>query len=177
MNNIYIPYTYLIGWTTYGKWYYGTRFAKGCHPSDLWVTYFTSSKHVKAFREQCGEPDVIQVRRVFSDAESAKLWEDSLLRRIPRNDYNKWLNKKFGSYYDTGPRTPEHNQRISAALMGHTLSEETVAKLRLARSKAAPVYSDEYRDAARSRMLGKQLRLGIKQSDETKANSVSCLLV
>lgn len=41
--SIYIPFTYLIGWSKYDKWYYGVRFAKGCNPDDLWNTYFTSS--------------------------------------------------------------------------------------------------------------------------------------
>ena len=44
-----IPYTYIIGWSSLNKWYYGVRYAKNCKPEDLWKTYFTSSKHVKEF--------------------------------------------------------------------------------------------------------------------------------
>lgn len=54
-----IPYTYLIGWSNQNKWYYGVRTAKNCHPGDLWTTYFTSSKYVKQFITQYGEPDII----------------------------------------------------------------------------------------------------------------------
>ena len=39
-----IPYTYRITHLPSGKHYYGARYAKDCHPSDLWVIYFTSSK-------------------------------------------------------------------------------------------------------------------------------------
>jgi len=46
---IHIPYTYLIGWTSTNKYYYGVRFAKNCNPSELFITYFTSSKHVKNY--------------------------------------------------------------------------------------------------------------------------------
>lgn len=44
---IYIPYTYLIGWSKLNWWYYGAEFAKIkkiANPSNLWTTYFTSSK-------------------------------------------------------------------------------------------------------------------------------------
>lgn len=47
-----IPYTYLLGWPEIDKWYYGVRYAKKCHPSDLWVTYKTSSRHVDSIVKQ-----------------------------------------------------------------------------------------------------------------------------
>lgn len=62
-----VYYTYLIGWTEHNKWYYGVRFAKNCHPNELWKTYFTSSKHVISFRNTFGEPDIINVRKTFKD--------------------------------------------------------------------------------------------------------------
>ena len=82
--NIYphIPYTYLIGWTIYNRWYYGVRFANNCNPVDLWNTYFTSSKIVKQFRKEYGEPDVIQVRKCFYNKEDAINWELKTLKRI-----------------------------------------------------------------------------------------------
>ena len=79
---IYTPYTYLIGWTTHNKWYYGVRYSKKCNPSDLWVKYFTSSDYVRSFREEHGEPDVIQIRKTFSDDNSARLWEMKVLQRM-----------------------------------------------------------------------------------------------
>ena len=66
------PYTYLIGWSDLNTYYYGVRFAKRCKPADLWNPYKTSSKHVKKFIELHGDPDIIQVRRVFDSAEKAK---------------------------------------------------------------------------------------------------------
>jgi hypothetical protein len=78
---IYQPYTYLIGWTKHNKWYYGCQYANGqrvANPSNLWTTYFTSSKHVKECRELYGEPDVVQVRCVHRD--SGAIGESDLTR-------------------------------------------------------------------------------------------------
>jgi hypothetical protein len=52
------PYTYLIGWPEIDHWYYGVRFAKGCNPSDFWSEYKTSSKYVKKFILENGEPEI-----------------------------------------------------------------------------------------------------------------------
>ena len=63
------PYTYLIGWSKIKKYYYGVRYKIGCQPDDLWKKYFTSSYFVKCMRETFGEPDIIQIRKVFDDIE------------------------------------------------------------------------------------------------------------
>lgn len=83
-----MPYTYLVGWRSMDVWYYGVRYAKDCDPTDLWKTYFTSSKRVAEFRATNGEPDVIEVRKTFdspveaSDGRSAYL--TGLVQFIPR---------------------------------------------------------------------------------------------
>jgi hypothetical protein len=87
------PYVYLIGWSKENKYYYGVRYAKNCDPKDLWTTYFTSSKHVKRFREDFGEPDIIQVRKTFEDRTKALLWEEKVLSRMNVIGDEKWINK------------------------------------------------------------------------------------
>ena len=89
---IYTPYTYLIGWSDLSKFYYGVRYAKECHPDELWSKYFTSSKHVARFRNKYGEPDIVQIRRTFSDREDAKNWENKVLLRMNARDHPKLLN-------------------------------------------------------------------------------------
>jgi len=91
-KSIYIPYTYLIGWSNHNKWYYGVRFARDCNPNDLWKTYFTSSKVVKAFRKKHGEPDIIQIRKTFSDYKESCLWEAKVLKRMKVTSKDMWLN-------------------------------------------------------------------------------------
>jgi hypothetical protein len=98
--NIYKPYTYLIGWTKHNKWYYGVRFAKNCHPNELWSKYYTSSKYVKEFRSLYGEPNIIQIRKTFDDHLEARAWEHKVLRRTHVITENKWLNKCDGIAFD-----------------------------------------------------------------------------
>lgn len=88
-----IPYTYLIGWSSHNKFYYGLRYGIGCDPNELWKTYFTSSKYVKDFREKYGEPDIIQVRKIFDCKEKACLWEHRVLKRIKAKDRDEFLNQ------------------------------------------------------------------------------------
>lgn len=87
-------YTYFIMWSKTGMKYYGVRYAKGCYPGDLWIKYHTSSVYVSKYREEHGEPDIIQIRKTFGqNTTAARLWEHKVLRRIkavPREDY---LNK------------------------------------------------------------------------------------
>ena len=97
---IYQPYTYLIGWSSLDKWYYGVRYSKKCHPNDLWKSYFTSSKHVKTFRQKYGEPDVVEVRKVFSNKESAFLWEQKVLKRLNVPFNKKWINANIGGSFN-----------------------------------------------------------------------------
>lgn len=92
--NIYQPYTYLIGWSDLNTWYYGVRYSKYAKPSDLWVTYFTSSKYVKLFRKKHGEPNVIQIRKIFDDKHKAILWEQKVLKRIDVQHDKRFLNVK-----------------------------------------------------------------------------------
>jgi len=87
------PYTYLIGWSEHDLYYYGVRYANNCHPSDLWVTYFTSSKYVASYIEKYDEPDVIQIRKTFPTKIKAKLWEDKVLRRLDVASNPKFINK------------------------------------------------------------------------------------
>jgi hypothetical protein len=87
------PFTYLIGWRKLDKWYYGVRYAKNCHPSDLMQTYFTSSINVKKFIETNGMPDVIQVRKIFCDKTSAINWENKTIMRMAMVEDDRFLNR------------------------------------------------------------------------------------
>lgn len=111
-----MPYTYLIGWSSQNKFYYGARWAKDCSPDDLWNTYFTSSKHVKAFRKEHGEPDIIQIRKVFDDVDKCKLHERKALKKLNVLHNDKWLNKNInGMFLPTGPQSKEHIAKRIAA--------------------------------------------------------------
>lgn len=127
--SIYTPYTYLIGWSRLNTWYYGVRYAlktkclyeSGCHPDDLWVTYFSSSKHVKRFVDLHGDPDIIEVRKKFPAssktpsnneinelASRALLWEEVVLTRIDAVNNPSWLNKNVAGDYRSLDRVPNN---------------------------------------------------------------------
>jgi hypothetical protein len=138
----YTPYTYFIGWSTMNKWYYGVRYSKrtkciyssGCHPDDLWVTYFTSSKEVKNYIRTYGHPDIIKIRKTFTTAKKAMKWERTVLHRIDAKNREDFLNKSNGvvTSYDKEHwiKKARDNRR-----KWENLSEEEKEKIRRERSE------------------------------------------
>jgi len=114
-NNIYsVPYTYHIAWSNINKHYYGVRYAKGCNPKDLWVSYFTSSKLVTKHRKKYGEPDIIEIRRTFDNSHKAIIWESKVLRRLKVLKNDKWLNANIGGdQYIIRKHSPETIKKMS----------------------------------------------------------------
>ncbi len=94
--NIYTPFTYIIGWSQNKKFYYGAKYARGCHPNDLWTTYFTSSKYVKEFIRENGEPDIIKIHRTFEDKDSCITFEHYYLHKIDAKNNTLFLNESNG---------------------------------------------------------------------------------
>lgn len=94
--SIYIPFTYIIGWSQHKKFYYGAKYAQGCQPSDLWESYFTSSYYVKYFKEEFGEPDIIRIHRTFTNAEDCVQFENKYLTKIDARNNPLFLNKSNG---------------------------------------------------------------------------------
>lgn len=109
-----IPYTYLIGWVSIDRWYYGVRFARNCHPGDLWTKYFTSSKVVNEYRKQYGRPDVVEIRQLFNTPLQAREWEYKVLKRLRVNINERWLNKTIGKSIPPqfGRRMPEEERQL-----------------------------------------------------------------
>lgn len=120
-----MAYTYLIGWSNLNKFYYGVRFSKNCRPEDLWVSYFTSSKHVKEFVKQYGDPDIIKIRKIFENNNQARLWEEKVLKKMDVIKDDKWLNKTNNKSID-----PECAAKGPKSQIGIKRSEKTKIKLR-----------------------------------------------
>ena len=177
------PYTYLIGWSRHDLWYYGVRWAKGCDPSDLWSTYFTSSNRVAAKRAELGEPDVIKVQKVFSEGSAARGWEERVIRRMNCVRSPRWLNMGNGGkhFLIPYPFKDSHRQKLSEARQGKSFgphSEQTRAKIGAAR--VGIPRSEEVKAKLRAANLGKAIspdaiaksvakHTGSKRSEETKA--------
>lgn len=117
------PFTYLIGWPEHNLFYYGVKYAKGCKPSDLWSTYFTSSKYVHEKRKELGEPTLVEVRKVFDNELEARNWETRVLTRIDAHHHPKFLNMTNIRGFPT-EKTREHIDKITAKLRGRKLTAE-----------------------------------------------------
>lgn len=102
-NQITIPFTYRISWSKLDKHYYGVKYAQGCKPSDLWKTYFTSSKLVEQYIKEYGDPDIIEVRKTFTNALDAQLWEKNVLMKLDVVHNDKWLNQVISGLWDLTP--------------------------------------------------------------------------
>ena len=102
----WIPFTYLIGWSKLDIWYYGSKYSKDAHPDLLWNPYKTSSKIVEKFIEENGEPDIIQVRKLFKTVKETRHFESNVIRRMNAVKSKNWLNKSEGNgdFYNTGEK-------------------------------------------------------------------------
>lgn len=126
-----ITYTYFIGWTNLNLFYYGSRYGKGCHPTDFWQKYFTSSKRVAQIRLEHGDPDLIQIRKTFKTPEEAMLWEKRVLRRMKVKGRKDFLNETMANMPTmTGKKHSEETKaKMSAWQKGVKKPAEATAKM------------------------------------------------
>ena len=139
--NIYAPFTYLVGWSELGLYYYGSMSRQHrpvANPDIMWKKYFTSSKYVQKIRKKHGEPDIIQIRRVFDCGIKCRMWERKVLQRLNVLQSDKWLNKNVGGtfLYDDEVRSVMREKKLGAKnyMYGKTHSTEAREKISLARS-------------------------------------------
>ena len=93
------PYVYIIKSLKEDKYYIGSRCISKIKPeNDLLVKYFTSSFVVKSIIEKNGIEDiVIHSIKTFESSEECILYEDKLLRSIPKSRKHKFLNINFSA--------------------------------------------------------------------------------
>lgn len=155
---IYQPFTYHLFHKPTGKHYYGVRFRKGCHPGQLWTTYFSSSKIVKQLIKDYGKDSFqYEIRRVFDTAESAVAWETKVLKRLRVKTNDNWLNlsiqgavmmtddikAKISAIHKGRTKSPEERRKQSLARKGKKQSKDHAMKRGAARKGL--VFSDEWR--------------------------------
>jgi len=99
------------------------------------------------------------VRKVFDEAQKARLWESKVLRRINATYDGKWLNQTDHNdrFYHEGPRgsfSEEHRRKLSEAKKGRKISEEHKRKLHEGRKRSKN--SPEHIEAIRQHNLNKK---------------------
>jgi hypothetical protein len=126
------PFSYYLYHRPTNQHYYGIRHCRGCQPSELWVKYFSSSLLVKKLIEQYGSDSFEwQIRKTFTDSESALLWEHRFLKRINAAGRSDWLNRHNGGNKFRGPKshTNKTRQKISNKTKGIRKSDATKSKI------------------------------------------------
>lgn len=182
-------YTYLIGWSKLKLYYYGVRFAKGCHPDEFWISYHTSSRSVHECIEMHGSPDIVTIRRIFTNIETARKWETKVLKRLKvvlRTDFlNKTDNISIAPMCgDNNPaKRPEVKAKIAASVSkyyedkpgtnaGKTWSDEKTREWGDARKGSNnPFYGHTH--SVENRRLISERQQGEKNSFYGKRHSVS----
>lgn len=142
--SIYTPFTYVVKFKPTGQIYYGSRTKQGCQPTDLWTSYYTSSKVVRQLIDEHGKDAFeVEIRKTFSTKEQALLWEHRVLRRVDAARNPLYLNKNNGDrkFYGGGvPKGFRHSEDARRRMSinssgeknpnwGKTFSEETRRKI------------------------------------------------
>lgn len=157
--SMYTPYTYLITHIPSGKRYYGVRWARNCHPSELWKKYFTSSRVIKRLIEQDGiGAFAYEVRRTFQSSKDARAWEIKVLRRLNVSSHQGWFNISEGGinfFADTTGTTHciTTRQKISEGNKGKILSKTT--RQRMSEAKIGIPKTSEHIEKMRAQMSKK----------------------
>ncbi|NBS94318.1 MAG: hypothetical protein EBS91_11290 [Betaproteobacteria bacterium] len=164
-----VPYTYLIGWKKFSKFYYGVRYAWNSHPSDLMKTYFSSSESVREMISENGIPDLIEIRKTFDSVDSARVWEHKVLRRMKVTADEKWLNKTDNK--SISPMPGESNPMFGKVgelhpRFGSTHSDETKQvigfKSSLKKGNMPDGFSEKMRQIVTGRIHKDESKLKIK---------------
>jgi len=94
-----LPYTYLIYCKSTKQYYYGVRYSKNCNPTDLWKSYFTSSKYVRNLINKYGKDDFLfEIRKTFINSYKARCWEQKVLTRMNASKRKDFINKNNSGF-------------------------------------------------------------------------------
>lgn len=125
------PFSYYLYHVPTQKHYYGVRYSNNSDPTELWRTYFSSSKIVKQLIVEYGASSFIaEVRRTFETPADALLWEQKVLRRLDAASREDWLNRHNGGKRFRGPinHTEKVKDRIRKKIKGTKRTQETIQK-------------------------------------------------
>lgn len=124
------PFTYRIYHIPTKMHYMGVRYSNNCCPTDLWTSYYTSSKLVKELIKYFGK-DSFEIRRIktFNTRAEALIYEQKFLTRIDAANRNNWLNQSNG-----GRSFAYHPIGAQHWNFGRKHSDDTIKKMRKPKS-------------------------------------------
>lgn len=162
MNNVTVPYTYLLKHLSTNTFYYGCRYAKGCNPSDFWVKYYTSSKYVKALVEENGKDSFeFEIRQTFDDVNKCREWESRVLKRLKVASREDFINK-------TDNRAIDPLCAIKGSEKRQVSSKSREASRKTGKANKGKKRTLEQREIISESLKGNTRKLGIKESEESR---------
>ncbi len=150
-------YTYHIFHRPTKRHYYGVRTKKGCSTSDLWTTYFTSSKIVADLINEHGADSFdVEVRKTFVTKEAAREWEHKVLRRLKVRKRTDWLNRSEGKLPTTQGKvfSEEYRAKLSAAKKGKKRVFDAQWRANMSAARQGKLKSPEHRAKIAESMRG-----------------------
>lgn len=175
-----VPFVYIIRDISNNKRYAGVKFSKGCNPTDLLTTYFTSSKTVKRLIND-GRIFVVDEIVEFENKDLAMEFEELLLLTVNAHLSDDWYNLAAGRAInpdavkqscidkygvDNWMKTEAAKEAGIGFKLGNTYgcferSEQT--KNKMSKSFTGRVFSEEHKKKI------SKARTGTRASDETKS--------
>lgn len=160
-NLTIIPYCYFIGWPKLNKFYYGVKFGIGANPETFWKTYFTSSELVAQYRQQYGEPSIIEIRKIFdpivygsldSSQLAATKHENTVIRRMNMVPEERFLNCSNNVCHRTGERITNHT-KYRDEKFGQYHSKEGLESMREFNKVHSKLHNPMYRPEVKAKHL------------------------
>lgn len=172
----YTPFVYLLKFLPTGQLYIGSKTSKGSSVNNLWSTYFSSSKVIKALIKEHGKDAFrSEVRKVFETREEALEYEYRLLKRVDAKMNPKFLNMSYGGKNFSGStRTKEHQENLTKSLVGKKRSAETRENMKRLLTIKGPRKSKPMSQETKDKisLANKGKGLGRKRSTEANAKIV-----
>lgn len=125
-------YSYLVINKITRKFYYGVKYSSGCLESDLWNTYFTSSKLVRKDVELFGKDNFyFEIRKRFTNVDDCLNWEHRVLRRLRAKDREDCYNlTNGGAVFNASKRMLTNNPMQSEESIRKMVQSKKALKMR-----------------------------------------------
>ena len=178
----YTPFVYLLKFKPTGQLYYGSRTKKNCQITDLWTTYFSSSKVIKDLIKEFGKDAFeYEIRKTFETKEEAISYEHRILKRINAKKNPMFLNRNNGGKSFIGNQygaraSDETRQKMSNSALGRVKTPECRHKLAVCRlGKELPEHIRATMRKPKDQCPKKQKLLSVAHVVQIRNNVGQCL--